>query len=64
MKNRNSNVRKVKVRVKTVSDLEAALILKNLEGVEKSFGANLYTTMDTLDISSEIARLAGKKNQD
>ena len=65
MKNTNNNVRKVvKVRVKDrcVSDLEAAIILKNLEGIEKSFGRNLYT-MDSIDVNSEIAQLAGK-NQD
>lgn len=64
MKNIKSNVKRVKVRVKdrTVSDLEVAIILKNLEGIEKSFGRNLYT-MDSIDVNSEIAQLAGK-NQD
>ena len=64
MKNIKNDVKRVKVRVKdrTVSDLEVAIILKNLEGIEKSFGRNLYT-MDSIDVNSEIAQLAGK-NQD
>ena len=62
MKNIMSNVKRVKVRVKdrTVSDLEVAIILKSLEGIEKSFGRNLYI-MDSIDVSSEIAQLTGKK---
>ena len=61
MKNIKSNVKRVKVRVKdrTVSDLEVAIILKNLEGIEKSFGRNLYT-MDSIDVNSEISQFAGK----
>ena len=64
MKNIKNDVKRVKVRVKdrTVSDLEVAIILKSLEGIEKSFGRNLYT-MDSIDVNSEIAQLAGK-NQD
>ena len=58
MKNIKNNVKRAKDR--TVSDLEVAIILKNLEGIEKSFGRNLCV-MDSIDVSAELAQLAGKK---